>query len=87
MFRRAYRDRIAGLVHAAVARGDLPPQDPALTAAALVGAMGEALIGPTAPGSTAPGDEAGRQLTLEALIAFVRRGVGASTVEAPVRGS
>lgn len=71
VFRRTYRDRIAGLIAAAVEDGRLPPQDPALSAAALVGAMGEALVGPTAPGWAAD-----RQATLDGLMTFCRRALG-----------
>jgi AcrR family transcriptional regulator len=48
-FRRAYAEAFAGVVRAGVAAGELPAQDPALTATALVGAIGEALVGPTSP--------------------------------------
>ncbi|CAM5638240.1 TetR/AcrR family transcriptional regulator [Kitasatospora aureofaciens] len=48
VFRRAFRDVIATEIAAAVAAGELPEQDPVLTAAALVGAVGEALAGPLA---------------------------------------
>ncbi|MEV7772372.1 TetR/AcrR family transcriptional regulator [Kitasatospora sp. NPDC086791] len=48
VFRRAFRDVIAAEIAAAVASGELPEQDPVLTAAALVGAVGEALAGPLA---------------------------------------
>ncbi|MFJ7911141.1 TetR/AcrR family transcriptional regulator [Kitasatospora sp. NPDC096204] len=56
VFRRAFRDVIATEIAAAVASGELPEQDPVLTAAALVGAVGEALAGPlaAAPVGTAP---------------------------------
>ncbi|MFF0409818.1 TetR/AcrR family transcriptional regulator [Kitasatospora sp. NPDC004745] len=52
VFRRAFRDVIATEIATAVADGELPEQDPVLTAAALVGAVGEALAGPL---SAAPG--------------------------------
>jgi AcrR family transcriptional regulator len=45
-YRRTYRELLAGLLAEAVDAGALPPQDPALTAAALVGAVGEVLVGP-----------------------------------------
>jgi AcrR family transcriptional regulator len=48
-FRRAYAEAFAEVVRTGVAGGELPPQDPALTATALVGAIGEALVGPTSP--------------------------------------
>jgi AcrR family transcriptional regulator len=48
-FRRAYADVFAAIIDRGVADRELPPQDPAFTAAALVGAIGEALVGPLAP--------------------------------------
>lgn len=45
-YRRTYRELLADLVADAVDAGALPAQDPALTAAALVGAVGEVLVGP-----------------------------------------
>ena len=76
--RLAYRARYAALVasclEAGVAAGELPEQDIALTAAALVGACGEALVGPLSPlGRRRP--PAGE--TLAALQTFVRRAAGA----------
>jgi AcrR family transcriptional regulator len=74
--RLAYRARYAALVaeglRQAIAAGELPAQDVDLTAAALVGACGEALVGPLSPQQAPPIDE-----VLEALNAFVRRAVGA----------
>ncbi|MFD5463567.1 TetR/AcrR family transcriptional regulator [Kitasatospora sp. NPDC127059] len=61
VFRRAFRDVIATEIAAAVAAGELPEQDPVLTAAALVGAVGEALAGPLAAApveTTAPAETA-----------------------------
>ncbi|MBI5106927.1 MAG: helix-turn-helix transcriptional regulator [Solirubrobacterales bacterium] len=48
-FRRAYAAIFAAAVRDGVAAGELPDQDPELTAAALVGAIGEALVGPLSP--------------------------------------
>ena len=53
VFRRAYRDVFAGVIEAGVEAGELPPQDPGLSAAALVGAIGEALVGPVSPTAAA----------------------------------
>jgi AcrR family transcriptional regulator len=49
-FRRAYRDLFARTIEQGVATGELPPQDAETVAAALVGALGEALVGPLSPG-------------------------------------
>lgn len=74
--RLAYRARYAALVakglSQAIAAGELPAQNVYLTAAGLVGACGEALVGPLSPQLAPPIDE-----VLEALTAFVRRAVGA----------
>ncbi|MFJ5553293.1 TetR/AcrR family transcriptional regulator [Streptomyces sp. NPDC093225] len=70
VFRRAFRDVFAGLVAEGVAGGELPPQAPELTAAALVGAVAEALVGPLADGDAAPED------VVPALITFTLRALG-----------
>ena len=78
--RLAYRRRYAGLVgrelRAAIEAGEIPEQDVALTAAALVGGCGEALVGPLSPvagrARPAPGD------VVSSIGAFVRRAIGAA---------
>jgi AcrR family transcriptional regulator len=47
-FRRGYL--FARTIEQGVATGELPPQDAETVAAALVGALGEALVGPLSPG-------------------------------------
>jgi AcrR family transcriptional regulator len=49
-FRRGYRDVFARTIEEGVATCELPPQDAQTVAAALVGALGEALVGPLSPG-------------------------------------
>jgi AcrR family transcriptional regulator len=49
-FRRGYRDVFAETIEEGVAKNELPPQDARTVAAALVGALGEALVGPLSPG-------------------------------------
>jgi AcrR family transcriptional regulator len=75
--RLAYRERYAALVaevlRAAIEAGELPDQDVSLTAAALVGGCGEALVGPLSPVGSAPPVEE----MVAALRAFVRRAAGA----------
>ncbi|MFI6520585.1 TetR/AcrR family transcriptional regulator [Spirillospora sp. NPDC050679] len=68
VFRRAYAEVITRHVAEGVAAGELPAQDPALSAAALVGAIAEALVGPLSAGSPAP---------VPALIDFAHRALGA----------
>lgn len=79
VFRRAFRDLIAAQIADAVAEGELPSQQPELTAAALVGAIGEALVGPLAGGST-PDD------VIPALTAFALRALG-TPEDAPQRSA
>jgi AcrR family transcriptional regulator len=50
-FRRRYRDLFAWLIAEAAGCGQAPAQDAELSAAAVVGAIGEALVGPLAAGS------------------------------------
>ncbi|SCL30214.1 transcriptional regulator, TetR family [Micromonospora rhizosphaerae] len=71
VFRRAYAELIAGYVAAGVASGELPPQDPELTATALVGALAEAMVGPLAAGMAGPD-------TIPGLITFIHRALGVS---------
>ena len=49
VFRRAYAAVFEEIVGNGVASGELPPQNVSLAAAALVGALGEALVGPLSP--------------------------------------
>lgn len=46
VFRRGYRDVFAGALREGAERGELEPHDAETVAAALVGALGEALVGP-----------------------------------------
>jgi AcrR family transcriptional regulator len=71
-FRIAFRDIAAGVVRDGIAAGELPDQNPALVAAALVGAIGEALVGPLG------GLTAGAPHTdlVPELIAFALRSLG-----------
>lgn len=73
--RRTYCRQMAGLLRQAVAAGEIPDQDVELTAAALVGAVAEALVGPLSPVAGAITSE--RRL-VDALVRFCRRSVGAS---------
>ncbi|MGW5723033.1 TetR family transcriptional regulator [Amycolatopsis sp. NPDC003865] len=68
-FRRAFTEVVAEHVAAGVKEGVLPPQDGRLTAAALVGAAAEVLIGPLTSGNA--GDVA-------ELRTFVVRALGGS---------
>jgi AcrR family transcriptional regulator len=71
-FRVAFRDIAAAAIADGVRRGDLPPQNADVVAAALVGAIGEALAGPLAAGAD-PSDFD----TVPTLITFAHRAIGA----------
>jgi AcrR family transcriptional regulator len=76
--RLAYRERYAALVAEVLRDGirarELPEQNVELTAAALVGGCGEALVGPLSP--AADGAPAGEEI-VAALRTFVLRAAGA----------
>jgi AcrR family transcriptional regulator len=73
-YRSRYAEVIAEQLQAGIEAGELPSQNVALTAAALVGGCGEALVGPLSPvaSSARPSDAE----VVEALRVFVRRAVG-----------
>jgi AcrR family transcriptional regulator len=72
-FRQRYCELITALLDEGVAAGELPPQDTELAAAALVGAIGDALVGPLSPVSRnrRTDDE-----VVAALLLFCGRAVG-----------
>jgi AcrR family transcriptional regulator len=67
-FRVAFRDIAVAAIEAGVRAGDTPAQDATVVAAALVGAIGEALVGPL---SASP-DPA----TVPTLVTFALRSIG-----------
>lgn len=69
IFRRAFAAAFAAAVTDGVTGGELPPQNPALVAASLVGATAEVLAGPLAAGDDDPG-------VLADLVRFARTAVG-----------
>jgi AcrR family transcriptional regulator len=78
-YRRAYAQRMAAFVRERVDRGELPDQDPDTTAAALIGAIVEALVSPLSP---VAGGNADPDAVIAALTAFCRRAVGADAAPA-----
>jgi AcrR family transcriptional regulator len=77
--RLAYRSRYSALtaeaLRAGIEAGELPDQNVELTAAALVGGCGEALVGPLSP--IAAEERPSVREIRDALALFVRRAVGA----------
>jgi AcrR family transcriptional regulator len=68
-FRRAYAAVFATAIADGIAAGELPDQDAGFTATALVGAIGEALVGPLSP----TGTHADPDVLVTALITFCLR--------------
>ena len=73
-FRIAFRDIVATAIADGVRDGVLPPQNPQVVAAALVGAIGEALGGPLHTGEGSSADDVD---TVPTLIRFTHRAIGA----------
>lgn len=68
-YRAGYHDLFAGVLRDGLARGDLAPCRVDVVAAALIGAAGEALVGPLAPAATGADDTE----VVEALLACCQR--------------
>lgn len=75
VYRRAFRDVFAARIAEGVAAGELPPQDPLLTAAALVGAGAEVLIGPLSTESPPPD-------VVPGVVTFTLRALGVPNADA-----
>ncbi|TAM91692.1 MAG: TetR/AcrR family transcriptional regulator [Jatrophihabitans sp.] len=69
-FRRTFTDLVADAIRDGVTGAELPRQDRTVSAAAVVGAIGEVLAGPLASGGADPD-------VVPALVSFVLRGIGA----------
>jgi AcrR family transcriptional regulator len=78
VFRRSYAAVFAEEIRRGVAAAELPPQDADLTATALVGAIGEALVGPTSPTSPDRDDDA----LVAGLVTFCLRAI--TTTREPI---
>lgn len=79
LFRHTYARLIRDVVADGIASGDFAPQDPDLSAAALVGALNETLVGPLSPTPERdylPNDADTHEL-VEGLVAFCLRAVAA----------
>lgn len=73
VFRRRLCRHMAGLLRQGIANGEFPPQDVELSAAALIGAIAESLVGPLSP---VAGQVTAAEDVIASLLAFCRRGVG-----------
>jgi AcrR family transcriptional regulator len=71
-FRHSYRDLMAEVITDGIEAGELPPQDVEATAAALIGAIGEAMLGPLSPTANGGDPEA----LIASLVNFCTRAIG-----------
>jgi AcrR family transcriptional regulator len=74
VYRRTYCRHMAGLLRQAIAAGEIPEQNVELSAAALVGAIAESLVGPLSP---VTGQMTAQADIVATLVRFCRRSVGA----------
>jgi len=57
VYRRAFADVFEGMIASGIAAGEFPPQNTRATAACVMGALNEGLVGPLAPNGAAECDE------------------------------
>ena len=83
-YRSRFRAEIADIIRGGIAGGELPPQDASVVAAALVGAIGEALVGPLAGPRAVPDVDGGAAIpvtagrdTVSSVITLSLRAIGA----------
>ena len=75
VYRREYCRHMAALLRAAIAAGEIPEQNVELSAAAVVGAIAESLVGPLSP---IAGQLSRDRDIIAPLVRFCRRSVGAA---------
>jgi AcrR family transcriptional regulator len=71
-FRRSYSDLMAEAIREGIEAGELPEQDVEVTAAALIGGIGETMLGPLSPTANGGDPEA----LIASLINFCTRAIG-----------
>ena len=71
-FRHSYRDLMAEVINEGIEAGEVPAQDVEASAAALIGAIGETMLGPLSP--TANGGDP--DALIASLINFCTRAIG-----------
>jgi AcrR family transcriptional regulator len=70
LFRRGYRDVLVEAMTDGIERGELRPHDSETFGAALVGAIGEALVGPLSPAAAANGAQRSPEALIAGLVQF-----------------
>ena len=73
-YRRRYCEGMAALIAGAIDAGEIPEQNAELTAAAIVGALAEALVGPISPLSS---QQVGNDEIVTGVARLCRRAIGA----------
>ena len=73
-YRRTYTRNVAKLLREAVEAGEIPEQDVDVSAAAITGALSEALVGPLSP---VPAQGPSEDVVIHQIVGFCRRAVGA----------
>jgi AcrR family transcriptional regulator len=71
-FRHSYRDLMAKVIREGIDAGELPDQDVEVTAAALIGGIGETMLGPLSPTANGGDPEA----LIASMINFCTRAIG-----------
>ena len=79
VYRRNYCRGMTALLREGIAAGEFPDENPDLTAAALVGAIAETLVGPLSPIGGAPSSE---EEIVAGLVRFCRRAIGVREMRA-----
>ncbi|HKI06666.1 MAG TPA: hypothetical protein VKK31_32110, partial [Thermoanaerobaculia bacterium] len=69
-FRRGYRDVLVATIEHGIASGELSRHDTETFGAALVGAIGEALVGPLSPAAAANGARRSHEALIASLVQF-----------------
>ena len=77
VYRRNYCRGMAALLREGIAAGEFPDENAELTAAALVGAIAETLVGPLSP---IGGETSSEEEIVAGLVRFVRRAIGVGQV-------
>jgi AcrR family transcriptional regulator len=81
IYRKAYAKVLETLIDDGIRAGEFPRQDSGITAAAQVGAMAEALVGPLSPsaqyGDSGDVPHATRELLIQSIVTYCMRAVGA----------
>ena len=75
VYRREYCRHMAALLRAGIVAGEIPDQNAELSAAAVVGAIAESLVGPLSPVAGQIGSD---EDLIATLVRFCRRSVGAA---------